>query len=862
MIFSERRLAVALSVFLLTVFFLCVLEYKFITAAAIALFLLVAAFIALLFVLRKPAKNKIKTLCGYALLFVSSAFAAVFFCIIYFNIFEKPVLNHLEKYKDEPVYIKAEIIDVSGKAYYSSFALEVFEMNGEKINKFNLLLDIYGEIGAGRDEIGDILETYVILKSWDKEPLAGLIAYNKSCGYYIAAEHAGEIAAIAINEENDADGGESGFLYKITPPDSRSLNYYLESIRQYTGDVFFKHIRTDIRENRTPEAAVVYGIFTGNKNYISTDVRADFKKAGIAHVLSVSGLHLAILCGMILKFLNFLKINKKIICVTIILCCLAFMAFTGFSLSVIRSGIMMILFYAAYLIGRKSDGLTSLLAAGAFIIILNPYNILHIGFQLSFLATLGIITTAGINQKIMSKIDGKPIKYDEPGTTMSSVKSYWRRVRRSSAARLIIKYSKTILKIIISSLIVTTAATVFSLPVVIYNFGALSLTSPLTNLAATPLITAILVLALLIMIFSFILFILPVFSVPVYYTAKLLLYITNYLGSFKYSYISVNSTNGTGFYILSVILLALILLCFIIPPMFAGTKASKIVKSVLYSSAVLIVPLMIAMLIYPRILFEKDSVRAAYYSDSQNQNIILFHNDYDSADIIDITHGYLSPVRPTYDIITQNGAMCINSIILTDYRKRHKNMIARYMEYSDIKKVYIPAPLSEYDVEVYNMLYYLSVTAGFKLINYGTSLQLDDNILITVNTFEYNKMIHTAIDINYQTENTRKKLLYLGIGYKEGYELHTDIKNNDYDIVFYGSHKHNRRDDDYVSDISGSYAGVLSSYLDGEKNITNPKLDASALSAYVSGSVLFRSDDYGSIVFELRKDGMIRHYLK
>jgi len=274
-----------------------------------------------------------------------------------------------------------------------------------------------------------------------------------------------------------------------------------------------------------------------------------------------------------------------------------------------------------------------------------------------------------------------------------------------------------------------------------------------------------------------------------------------------------------------------------------------------------------AALIYPRMIF-KDSVRFAYYSDDKNQNMILFQ-DYDSVDIIDITYGAQAHIKPTFDIMIENGAAHINSIILTHYHKRHAQMIRKYISYSEIKKVYIPAPADDYDIEVFNSLYYLSVSENFELIKYNDSLKLN-NVLITVNTFDYNKMRHMTVDIDIDcrlefrssNENVRRKLLYLGIGYREGYAEHTDINEKDYDIIFYGSHKHNRRDDDYVASLSGSYAGVLSYYFDANKNKAAQKLDASALEAYLSGSRLFKSDDYHSIVLEIKKDGGIKCYLR
>ena len=826
MIFAERRLAAALSVFMLTVFFLRVLEYKFITAAVIISAVLTAAFIALRF----SVKN-LKSFCALAVIFNLSMFAALLFCFVHYNIYQKPVLNYAEKYGDNPVYIKAEIKNASSLAFMSSFDLKVLEINGEKVRKFNLLLDIYGEVGADYDEIDYILETYIIFKSLlDDVPSSSSGSYYKSGGYYISAEHA-DITNISNADEEDEENQTGDRLespaYKITPPKSRSLNYYLELTRRRAGNIFFRSVKIKPGDYGTTESAVVYGIFTGNKNYIPQNIINDFRKSGIAHILAVSGMHLAILCGIIFELLNYIKTHKKIICMIIILFCLIFMAFTGFSVSVIRAGIMTVLFYSAFLLGRKSDPLTSLLIAGVFIVLLNPNNILNTGFQLSFSATLGIILIVNNGNVKIPRI-----AYDR---------------NRRLFFRIFIK----ILNGVISVLAVTVAATLFTLPFAAYNFKALSLVSPIANIIAAPLVTAILFLSLCIMIFSLIMpFAAGVFAAPAYFITKILLSPANYLASLKYSYISVESTNFTGFYYFAAALIVMIIFCFLFK------------RRLLYFLTVIILIITSGTLIYPRIIF-KDSVRFAYYSDYRNQNIIIFNKDYDSADIIDITHGNLAHIRPVYNIISRNGAMRINSLILTDYRKRHVQMIRRYFNYSEIKKVYVPAPLNDYDFEVLNMIYNLTVTGSlnFELINYGNLLK-SDNILINIKNFEYNKMAHTLVEIDIDTENTVRKLLYLGIGYKEGYEIYTDTANNNYDIVFYGSHKHNLRDDDYITDTAGSYAGVLSEYLDNNKNITSQKLEKNAVVTYLSDSVLFLGGESGSPVFEAKKTGVMKYYLK
>jgi hypothetical protein len=277
---------------------------------------------------------------------------------------------------------------------------------------------------------------------------------------------------------------------------------------------------------------------------------------------------------------------------------------------------------------------------------------------------------------------------------------------------------------------------------------------------------------------------------------------------------------------------------------------------------------MAGSLVYPRLLF-RDSVRIAYYSDDANQNIIIFQGDYDSADIIDITHGTLSHIRPVYDIIRENGAMRINSITLTGYRRRHVQMIRRYMMYSDINRVYIPEPLDNYDVDVFNMLFYLSIrpdgNKNFELVKYSGAL-MPGEVLVAVNNFEHERTPHRIIEmsVNREAGNLRviRRLLYLGIGYQEGYEKHTDISSRRYDIVFYGTHRYNRREDIFTSDIYGTYAGILSTYRGTDGGRQFQRLGENALSAYSSDSILFISDSYRTVIFDIRKDGSIKNYLK
>jgi len=224
-----------------------------------------------------------------------------------------------------------------------------------------------------------------------------------------------------------------------------------------------------------------------------------------------------------------------------------------------------------------------------------------------------------------------------------------------------------------------------------------------------------------------------------------------------------------------------------------------------------------------------------------------------------MTHGTAGPVHVAYDIMRENGAVNINSIVLTHYHRRHAGMISRYANRSGINRVYVPAILNEVDAEVYNALYFLSHRFGFELLNYGNTLQLGD-VLITRGIFDYNRMLHFWVDINYSHVN----LLYLGIGYYSGFRENTpELFYINYDIVFYGSHKHNFRSSDWVAGIYGNFAGVLSQYIRREdREASSQRFERDILDLYIERDNLFfaSGDAYSHIVFAVDRAGKIEKY--
>lgn len=193
-----------------------------------------------------------------------------------------------------------------------------------------------------------------------------------------------------------------------------------------------------------PQASLLNGILWGERAKMPKDFYEALQRTGTLHVIALSGMNITILVNLIGKITLFLG-RKKSIFLSLGLVT-AFIWFVGASPSVVRAGIMGGLSLLSVYFGRRDLSLLSLVLAGGIMLIANPGWLTDIGFQLSFLATLGIIVLTPLAQK--------------------RGKQGW--------VREFIYEGKEDLR-------TTLAAQIFTLPIILYNFKQLSLVAPLTN---------------------------------------------------------------------------------------------------------------------------------------------------------------------------------------------------------------------------------------------------------------------------------------------------------------------------------------------------------------------------------------------
>ncbi len=155
------------------------------------------------------------------------------------------------------------------------------------------------------------------------------------------------------------------------------------------------------------QANVIDALLLGNKDSLDDSVYEGFQLSGVAHIAVVSGAHMSVIVTFIYGAIYLLTRRRRLSSAVSIAAVLCFMLITGLSLSVVRAGIMCIIFLIGKLFARNGDSLNSLGGAVLLITAINPASVYDMGFLLSVSATLGIITLAPcITNKIRAYLSG------------------------------------------------------------------------------------------------------------------------------------------------------------------------------------------------------------------------------------------------------------------------------------------------------------------------------------------------------------------------------------------------------------------------------------------------------------------------
>lgn len=180
------------------------------------------------------------------------------------------------------------------------------------------------------------------------------------------------------------------FTWNITriERDTTPLQTRVEIFRHQLGNRLFN---SDNQET----GDIIQALAIGNQADIDPEIRDHYSRAGVAHLLSVSGLHVGIIFMIINLLFGWVRLIRRgcvALGVIVIATLLGYAVLTGLSPSVIRAVIMFSLLQIGLMFSRNTNSLNTLCVAAIMLLLWNPYYIFHIGFQLSFAAMVGIIT--------------------------------------------------------------------------------------------------------------------------------------------------------------------------------------------------------------------------------------------------------------------------------------------------------------------------------------------------------------------------------------------------------------------------------------------------------------------------------------
>ncbi|HLG11636.1 MAG TPA: ComEC/Rec2 family competence protein, partial [Dehalococcoidia bacterium] len=139
-----------------------------------------------------------------------------------------------------------------------------------------------------------------------------------------------------------------------------------------------------------PESALARGILLGQRASIPEDVTDDFNRAGISHLIAISGQNVVLVAGFVVAALASL-IGRRPATVVAIAVVLFYAVFVGASPSVLRAALMATVMLGAVLVGRPGSALPGVVVAAAVLVAARPLLIDDASFQLSFASTLGIV---------------------------------------------------------------------------------------------------------------------------------------------------------------------------------------------------------------------------------------------------------------------------------------------------------------------------------------------------------------------------------------------------------------------------------------------------------------------------------------
>lgn len=367
----------------------------------------------------------------------------------------------------------------AGIACFHFKEIKIIEDPIRKLNDKNEKVSLLGGVADGPD-VRDKSQKLKVKIDGTESIVLATVDRKRTYDYLDRVSITGELKAPTATDEFDyqtylmKDGIYSVMDFPKIELTSK-VNHYTIITFLYSKTLLLKDkLQESINGNfKPPVKFLLEGILLGNNKNIPKDLRDKLSGTNLRYLTAISGVHVLLLSDMLVSLLLLFGLwRQQAIGFSLILIWL-YVILTGFSASGIRAATMGSIFLSAQILGKQNTSSRTIALAAAIMLFNNPLLFRYdIGFQLSFLASAGIIYLKPLISSYFEKIINKHLKFLRL--------PYW---KKSKLGLLIQNRGKYLIDIAS----VTLTAQLFTVPLMLYAFGNISLIAPIANLLVLPI---------------------------------------------------------------------------------------------------------------------------------------------------------------------------------------------------------------------------------------------------------------------------------------------------------------------------------------------------------------------------------------
>lgn len=445
-------------------------------------------------------------------------------------------------------------------------------------------------------------------------------------------------------------------------------------------------------------------VLLGDRSGLDPAVSRDFGRAGIAHLLALSGMHMSILIGGAALILRRLGASRRVCAVLTLLLIPAFLILTGFPMSACRAGLMLATQAVLGLLSRRSDPITSLFLAVSMVVFVFPSAVLSVGLWMSFASVLGILLMVPRLERSLPSVKRHT---DSEG--------FFARMRR-----LLRGFGTRMLRALVLSLGVSLIASFSILPVLWVSGGEFAIFGMLSNLLTVWLMPIFLFLSLLLLLLWRFAVLLSALTVLIRLIGGYLTSVAGLVSGIPHAAVALRDPFADAAVL--AFLIPTVLLCVLpvsvftrLGRLFGRRKRDRDQAEVRRAprglhGAVLLLPVLTAVLIYG-IGFALSSAEAqapgrltaTVVGASEGELIVL--GECGRGYLIDTSDGGTSGYREASAAAREIGVTEWETVVIPYFRKDHLTSLPRLCQSAIVRSVLLPIASDEEQEVLFSVLY-------------------------------------------------------------------------------------------------------------------------------------------------------------